>query len=232
MAEINAQSLQQLKDLSSYPLPQLEKLADKLSIRQFKKNEIIFDQDEETKVVYLLLSGVVKFSYLHSDEKQTIVSLHPAGEFFGLDSLTPQMKHPFRCEAFENCTVGTIKGQTLIEILLGISYESFLRWHTATIDTGRNMYVHCIKGIGLDLRKRLALELMNLADRFGTADARGIVIDVNISHEVLADIVGASRQQVTEHLNQLDREGCILRDGRRIIINTQKLRPIIESGIE
>ena len=94
------------------------------------------------------------------------------------------------------------------------------------------MYVHCIKGIGLDLRKRLALELMNLADRFGTADARGITIDVNISHEVLAEIVGASRQQVTEHLNQLDREQCILRDGRRIIINTQKLRPIIESRID
>ena len=230
MAEITAQSLQQLKDLSSYPLPQLEKLADKLSIRQFKKNEIIFDQDEEIKVVYLLLSGVVKFSYLHSDEKQTIVSLHPAGEFFGLDSLMPHMKHPFRCEALENCTVGTIKAQTLIEILLGISYESFLRWHTATIDTGRKMYVHCIKGIGLDLRKRLALELMNLADRFGTADERGIVIDVNISHEVLAGIVGASRQQVTEHLNQFDREKCIARDGRRIIINTQKLRLIIESG--
>ena len=229
MAEITAQSLQQLKDLSSYPLPQLEKLADKLSIRQFKKNEIIFDQDEETKVVYLLLSGVVKFSYLHSEEKQTIVSLHPAGEFFGLDSLMPHMKHPFRCEALENCTVGTIKAQTLIEILLGISYESFLRWHTATIDTGRKMYVHCIKGIGLDLRKRLALELMNLADRFGTAEERGIVIDVNISHEVLAGIVGASRQQVTEHLNQFDREKCIARDGRRIIINTQKLRLIIES---
>jgi CRP-like cAMP-binding protein len=230
MAEITAQSLQQLKDLSSYPLPQLEKLADKLSIRQFKKNEIIFDQDEETKGVYLLLSGVVKFSYLHSDEKQTIVSLHPAGEFFGLDSLMPQMKHPFRCEAFENCTVGSIKAQTLIEILLGISYETFLRWHTATIDTGRKMYVHCIKGIGLDLRKRLALELMNLADRFGTADERGIVIDVNISHEVLAGIVGASRQQVTEHLNQFDRDKCIARVGRRIIINTQKLRVIIESG--
>ena len=113
MTEINAQALQQLKDLSSYPLPQLEKLAAKLSIRPFKKNKIIFDQGEDAKLVYLLLSGVVKFSYLHSDEKQTIVSLHPAGEFFGLDSLIPQMKHPFRCEAFENCTVGTIKPQPL-----------------------------------------------------------------------------------------------------------------------
>ena len=231
MTGINAQALQQLKDLSSYPLLQLEKLAANLSISQFKKNKVIFDQDEETKLVYLLLSGVVRVSYLNSQEKQTIVSLIPAGEFFGLDSLIPKMRHPFRCEAFENCMVGAIKPQTLIEILLEISYESYLRWHTGAMNAGQKMYVHCIKGIGLDLRKRLALELMNLADRFGTTDTRGTVIAVNISHEVLAGIVGASRQQVTEHLNQFDREKCISRDGRRIIINAQTLRRIIEIGV-
>jgi CRP/FNR family transcriptional regulator, cyclic AMP receptor protein len=230
MTGINAKVLQQLKDLSSYPLLQLEKLAANLSIRQFKKNKIIFDQDEETKLVYLVLSGVVRASYLNSHHKQTIVSLHAAGEFFGLDSLIPKMRHPFRCEAFENCMVGAIKPQTFIEILLEISYESFLRWYTATMHADRKMHLHCIKGIGLDLRRRLALELVNLADRFGTTDARGTVIDVNISHEVLAGIVGASRQQVTEHLNQFDREKCISRDGRRIIVNAQKLRRIIEFG--
>ena len=230
MTSINAKALQQIKDLSSYPLPQLEKLAANLSIRQFKKSKIIFDQEEESKLVYLLLSGVVRVSYLNSHEKQTIVSLHPAGEFFGLDSLIPKMHHDFRCEAFENCIVGAVKPQIFIEILLGISYESFLRWYSATMHAGRKMYVHCIKGIGLDLRKRLALELMNLAGRFGTTEARGIVIHVNISHEVLAGIVGASRQQVTEHLNQFDREKCISRDRRRIIINAQKLQQIIEIG--
>ena len=123
MAGINAKALQQLKDLASYPLPLLEKLAANLSIRQLKKNKIIFEQDEDATLVYLLLSGVVKFFYLHSDEKQTIVSLHPAGEFFGLDALTPQSKHPFRCEAFENCVVGVITPKSFIEILLGIPYE-------------------------------------------------------------------------------------------------------------
>ena len=230
MTGINAKVLQQLKDLSSYPLPRLEKLAANLSVGQFKKNKIIFDQDEKTKLIYLVLSGVVRASYLNSQHKQTIVNLHAPGEFFGLDSLIPKMRHPFRYEAFENCMVGAIKRQIFIEILLGISYESFLRWYTATMHADRKMYVHCIKGIGLDLRRRLALELMNLADRFGTTEARGIVIDVNISHEVLAGIVGSSRQQVTEHLNQFDREKCISRDGRRIIVNAQKLRRIMEIG--
>ena len=121
-----------------------------------------------------------------------------------------------------------IKPETFVEILLGTPYESFLRWYTAAMHSGRKMYIHCIKGIGLDLRKRLGLELLNLADRFGISDARGVVIVLSISHEVLAGIVGASRQQVTEYLNEFDREKIISREGRRIIINTEKLRQILE----
>ncbi|HZA56400.1 MAG TPA: Crp/Fnr family transcriptional regulator [Candidatus Udaeobacter sp.] len=228
MDHANAKNLQRLKSLSAFNLSQLEKFAGDLVIKSYKKNEIIFDQDEEAKLVYLLISGVVRVSYLNSHEKQTIVSLVPAGEFFGLDSLIPKTEHPFRSEAFENSTVGSIKPQSFIEILLGTPYESFLRWYTSTSLPGRKSYIHCIRGIGLDLRRRIALELLNLADLFGTTDARGLMIALSISHEDLAGIVGASRQQVTQHLNEFDRERVIIREGRRIIVNSQKLRKIVD----
>jgi CRP/FNR family cyclic AMP-dependent transcriptional regulator len=225
---VNVKDLQQLKNLSSFSTAQLEKLASHLSIKTFGKNEIIFDQDQQTRFVYLLLSGVVKVSHINGHERQTIVRLLPPGEFFGLDSLNPQARHAFRCETFEDCSVGSIKPQTFVEIFLATPYDNFLRWYTAAIHPGRNSYVHCIKGIGLDLRRRLALELLNLADHFGTADARGISIGLNISHEVLAGIVGASRQQVTEYLNNFDRERIIFREGRRIIVNTERLGKILK----
>lgn len=228
MDHANAKNLQRLKSLSAFNLSQLEKFAGDLVIKSYKKNEIIFDQDEEAKLVYLLISGVVRVSYLNSHEKQTIVSLVPAGEFFGLDSLIPKTEHPFRSEAFENSTVGSIKPQSFIEILLGTPYESFLRWYTSTSLPGRKSYIHCIRGIGLDLRRRIAVELLNLADLFGTTDARGLMIALSISHEDLAGIVGASRQQVTQHLNEFDRERVIIREGRRIIVNSQKLRKIVD----
>jgi CRP-like cAMP-binding protein len=76
----------------------------------------------------------------------------------------------------------------------------------------------------------LALELLNLADRFGTTEPRGIHLTLNISHEVLAGIVGASRQQVTEYLNSFDREKIIFRDGRRIIVNIERLGKILEGA--
>jgi CRP/FNR family transcriptional regulator, cyclic AMP receptor protein len=227
---VNAKDLQQLKNLSAFSPTQLEKLASNLSIKTFSKNDIIFDQDQEAKFIYVLLSGVVRASYINSHERQTIVRLLPAGEFFGMDSLIPQAHHAFRCEAFDDCNIGSIKPQTFVEIFLATPYDNFLRWYSATIHPGRNAYVHCIRGIGLDLRRRLALELLNLADRFGTTDPRGISIGLNISHEVLAAIVGASRQQVTEYLNTFDREKIIFRQGRRIIVNLERLGKILEGS--
>jgi hypothetical protein len=54
-----------------------------------------------------------------------------------------------------------------------------------------------------------ALELLNLDSRFGTADPRGISIALNLSRELLASLVGASRQRVTEYLNAFDRDRMI-----------------------
>ena len=227
---MSVKDLQQLKTLASLSPNQLERLASNLFVRTFKRGEIIFDQEEEAKSIYILLSGIVRVTYVSGHERQTIVSLLPAGELFGLDSLTPQAHHAFRCEAFDECRIGSVKPQTFIEVSLGTPYDNFLHWYLATIQPGRTAYVHCIKGIGLDLRRRLALELLNLADRFGTADPRGISLVLNVSHEVLAGIVGASRQQVTEYLNSFDREKIIFREGRRIIVSMEKLGRILQSS--
>ena len=230
MSCIDVTSLQRFKNLAGFSPERLEKLAHHCTVRTFEKSEIIFDQDEHARWVYLLASGVVSVSHININERQTIVSLLSAGEFFGLDSLVPQKRHPFRCEAFADCSLGLIKPQALIETLLGIAYETFLPWYVAALNPGNGRYIHCIKGIGLDLRKRIAVELLDLADRFGAADPRGILIALNLSHELIASIVGGSRQQVTEYLNEFDRAEMISRQGRRIIVDTEKLGKVLENA--
>jgi CRP/FNR family transcriptional regulator, cyclic AMP receptor protein len=230
MSCIDVKDLQRFKNLARFSPEQLEKLARHCSVRTLEKSEIIFDQDEHARWVYLLLSGVVSVSHININERQTVVSLLSAGEFFGLESLVPQRRHPFRCEAFGDCSLGLIKPQSFIEILLGIAYETFLPWCVAAFDTGHGRYIHCIKGIGLDLRKRIAVELLDLADRFGATEPEGILIGLNLSHELLANIVGGSRQQVTEYLNEFDRAEMISRQGRRIIVDADKLRKVLENA--
>ncbi len=228
MVNVDAKDLKQLDNLSSLSIAQLDKVASHLTVRHFKKNEVVFAQDEQARFVYLLVSGVVRISY-NDSERQTIVRLLPPGEFFGLYSLMPEASHPFRCDAFETSTIGSIKPEVFVEILFGTSYENFLAGFATTLHRGMQSYVHCIRGIGFDLRRRMALELAHLAEHFGSADARGTLITLAISHETLAYIVGASRQQVTEYLNEFDRENIISREGRSLIVNLKKLRRVIES---
>ena len=230
MNSVDAKTLQQLKNLAGFSAAHLKKLADNLSVETVAKNEIIFDQGDDAKLVYLLLSGVAKLSYLGDHERQTIVSLLPAGRFFGLDSLIPESDYALRCEAFEDCTIGSVKPKTLIELFSVTSYEVFLAGYVAVFLPTRAAYLHCVRGIGVDVRSRLSMELLNLADRFGTADPRGIKIALNLTHELLASLVGASRQQVTEYLNQFDHDRIIFRDGRRIVIDPKKLQKILKIG--
>jgi len=191
MNSVDTKNLQQLKNLAGFSATHLKKLADKLSVETAAKNEIVFDQGDDAKLVYLLLSGVAKLSYLGDHEREAIVSLLPAGRFFGLDSIIPQSHYACRCEAFEDCTIGSITPKILIELFSVTSYEAFLKGYVAVFHPS------------------------------------GISIALNLSHELLANLVGASRQQVTEYLNEFDHDRIIFRDGRCIIIDPEKLQKIL-----
>jgi CRP-like cAMP-binding protein len=92
------------------------------------------------------------------------------------------------------------------------------------------MLLHCVRGIGLNLRKRLALELLELAASFGVEHRRGTILTVTPTHEDLANSIGASRQKVTECLADFKRHRVVIRDGRRLIVVPQNLRRIVEKG--
>ena len=59
--------------------------------------------------------------------------------------------------------------------------------------------VHCA---ALDLRGRLALTIADLASTLGVAETHGVRIDLPLTHENLADMVGASRERVSKTMGR------------------------------
>src|SRR4030095_13489007 len=64
MDSVDAKILRQMKNLAGFSETHLKKLAANLSVVSAAKNQIVFDQGDDAKLVYLLLSGVAKLSYL------------------------------------------------------------------------------------------------------------------------------------------------------------------------
>lgn len=201
----DASSLQKLGSLSSLTSAQLEKLAASMSAEKIQRKEKIFDEGELANVAYLLLSGIVRISWVNPQKRRVLVSLLPPGEFFGLGFLFPQKRQPFRADAFSDCTVGVLKPETLMDILMGVSFEGYLRSITVTMGRMWGMCLRCVRGMGINLRKRVALELLELAAAFGVQDSRGTILSVRPTHEDLAAAVGASRQKVSECLTAFAR---------------------------
>jgi Crp-like helix-turn-helix domain len=64
----------------------------------------------------------------------------------------------------------------------------------------------------------------------GIEDSRGALLRASFSHQDIADLVGASRPRVTEHLAQLEREHLVIRQGRQLIVRVDKLGNAITIG--
>jgi CRP-like cAMP-binding protein len=222
--------LRKLKSLDWLTAAQLERLTQNMVVKNVRKKETIFDHGQSANMIYLVISGTVRLSVLNQENKRVVVTLVPPGNLVGLGFFFPEIGQPFDSDAFSDCTIGTFKREIFAEILLGVPSEAYLRCSELTMGRMVRMLLHCVRGIGLNLRKRLALELLELAASFGVEDRRGTILTVIPTHEDLANSIGASRQKVTECLADFKRHRVVIRDGRRLIVVPQNLRRIVEKG--
>ncbi len=77
--------------------------------------------------------------------------------------------------------------------------------------------------LNLSLHERIAIALLELCSDFGIEESRGTLLRVAFSHKDIANLVGASRPRVTEHLARLEREKFMIRQGRQMIVQVAKL---------
>lgn len=75
---------------------------------------------------------------------------------------------------------------------------------------------------------RLLRLLHWLTLRFGLQVEHGWMLDLHLTHQVLADIVGSTRVTITKLINQFEAEGRVIRlSGQRLLItNLEQLLPI------
>jgi len=71
----------------------------------------------------------------------------------------------------------------------------------------------------------LAATLLDLAQTHGRDVPEGVKIDIELTHQEIADLVGTAREVVTKIINDFKRDNCVSFEGRYcIILNEEKLK--------
>jgi CRP/FNR family transcriptional regulator, cyclic AMP receptor protein len=224
---LNIQTLRRLKALPWASDHQLEQLLPHLTLQRVERQTVLFTEGDTSQALFLLISGAAKLS-LHSVEgEEVLVSLIAPGEFFGITCLLSETSRGFHCEAFSDCWVAAIRPDTFVTTLLGVPFAKFSAFMSSTVSRWASLLDRYSRFQGFGLQQRLALALLELAQKFGVQDDRGTILVLQLTHDDLANLVGASRQKVTEHIKELERQESILRDGRRLIVVPERLQTIV-----
>lgn len=79
---------------------------------------------------------------------------------------------------------------------------------------------------------RLARFLIGLAERRGKATEQGLLVEMDLNTEEIASLLGSTRQTVSSLINQWEREGILLRQGRQslMIRSVESLKTVLVSA--
>jgi len=184
--------------------------------RSYRKGQIIFLEEETGSYMYLVLSGKVKVSKSGSGGRETILAIHRTGDFFGEMSLLDGKTSPATVSAMEDARIISVSGADFHKYLL--HNEKVMR-QIINVLCARLRQVWQAQSLSSSTADaRIRMGIYQLASRHGIRDARGTIVDLKITHQELAEMVGTSRETVTRALARLRKQGILSIEQRRIIL--------------
>ncbi len=195
---------------------EFEKLSHIFIVRVYRRNQVIFLEEETGNYMYLVLSGKVKVAKSSASGKETLLAIHRPGDFFGEMSLLDGMTSPATVSAIEDSKIISVSAtdfhkyllhneKVLLQIINVLCARLRQVWQTQSMSSST-----------ADARIRMGIH--QLAQKHGIRDARGTIIDLKITHQELAEMVATSRETVTRVLAHLRKKGIIEITQRRIIL--------------
>jgi len=199
-------------------------LAGALALTNFEPPQIILHEAALASDAHILLEGIARITCQKARGERVTIALLPPGPIPEFPS-PPLGRFDFRCEAYNHCRVGSLGWNDFKGITVHSSESAFRKFHQNDLQQWYRLLLRSSSFLNLDLHERIAVTLLELASDFGIEESRGALLRASFSHQDIADLVGASRPRVTEHLAQLEREHLVIRQGRRLIVRTGKIPP-------
>lgn len=195
----------------------------------YDKGYPIFSTGDLGDTIFLIEKGMVKIYDLAESGKESIFWFRYPGEFFGLAEACGGETRICFAEAAEPTSVFAIRREIFEELLLRNSKIALLV--IKILSARMRRLGKALKAVTChDLRCRLAQLLLNFGNTCGAEQDGKIIIERKFTHQDLADMIGATRQRVTEALSNFARDGLIECAGKRLVIlDPKRLSLIIPS---
>lgn len=183
----------------------------------FAAGNYLFQQDDPADLLYILLGGIVRLSQLTPEGHQVIVHHVTPGEGIGIIVALSHMPYPVSAEALEAARVLAWDAATTRQMMLhypqlAINGMEMLARHFVQIsDRYRELATERVE-------RRIAHALLRLVRQVGRRVDEGVLIDLQLSRQDLAEMTGTTLYTTSRILSQWEREGLILARREQVVV--------------
>ncbi|HKW63428.1 MAG TPA: Crp/Fnr family transcriptional regulator [Candidatus Acidoferrum sp.] len=186
----------------------------------FPASAIIFMEGQPAHGVYLVRQGRVKLLTTNSEGRTLILKIAIPGDVLGLNSVITGKPHDVTAENLQPAELAFIPRADFLDFITQHG-DACLHFASLVSRDCRAAY-EVARSIGLcqSVTKRMAKFLLDLASN-GAAGQSATRVTLALTHEEIAQLIGASRETVTRTLSELKKQRTIELDGAMLILTNK-----------
>ena len=211
MGQITIRELENMDFFKEIPKDILQNLLNESKVVSYKKKEVIFHSRSRTKTVYFVYSGEVMLYNLTKHGNRKVIFILGKGQLLN-QSIVSKKPNALFCEAV--CPVKVI--EIAEEQFLQLMEQSHALTRAVLREYERNLWRmgHQLK----NTNGKIAAKLWKLGRDFGVDTEDGVMIDIDLTITLMADLVGAPRENVSRACKVLTDRGLIRYGNKRFIL--------------
>jgi CRP/FNR family transcriptional regulator len=193
---------------------------------EFGADDLVYSEGDPAAGMYLVLSGRVKLVVSSADGKSLILRILGPGEVFGLSSAFLDRPEETTAEALERATVSLVRRADLFRLMSKHGDLALKLAHELSMEYASLCEEMATLGLQRSAMSRLAKLIVGWTE--GKDVGRGAVqMKCAHTHEVMAQMIGTSRETVTRLLHQLrHQQVAVIKDEMITIHNFAALRSL------
>ncbi len=216
----NLKKIELFKNLSDDELAELDS---HLAAASHKKKEMIFAEGEPPEWFYIVASGKVKITKTSQDGKEIILEVISPNDIFGGVAVLRNFPYPASAVAMEDTEALKISRKNLLRLV--DRFPNLMYCIAMQLGDRMKSSHDSLKNIALErVEARIAALLLKLASKVGIESKEGLLIDMRLTKQDVADMVGTTVETSIRTFSRFKKEGLLSdADGRIVILDREGL---------
>jgi CRP/FNR family cyclic AMP-dependent transcriptional regulator len=198
-------------------------------VMEYRKGEVIYSHDQMCSNLYLVISGTVKITRVSDHGTQVVLDLYRPDEFFGEAAFVSLSHTSEQAVAHQKTTLMAWRADDIEEMIMkrpNLAIALLQAFGQRALG-----FTERIQSLSADsIDQRLARTLVRFSERLGTRQTDGSIIMDPLTHELLAQYIGTSRELITCRMANFRRQGYLQYSRKGITLYGDALRTWIRDS--